>query len=151
MEETMINSGLLNPHSWVFGLLFRPQRSGIPTAAATNQQNPMYRIAWRCLSRTLCWEYSNGCMTALYLWKNKMQNWFCRPILGDINSYWSKKIIYILLFCLPINTYSNQVEDTWGRTNNINCDVNVTENPWHCPIWRYLKWIFIYIIFELLN
>ena len=45
MEETMMNSGLLNPHSCVFGLLFRPQRSGIPTAAATNQQNPMYRIA----------------------------------------------------------------------------------------------------------
>ena len=63
--------------------------------------------------------------------------------------YWSK--IYIIIFCLPINTYSNQVEDTWGRTNNINCDINVTENPRHCPIWRYLKWIFICIVSELLN
>ena len=81
MDDTIIKSGLLNPHSCVLGLWFTPQRSGIPTATATNQQNPMYNIACLCLSRTLCCEYSNGCMTALYLlmksyWKvSFFENW----------------------------------------------------------------------------
>ena len=69
MDETIMKSGLLRPHSCVFGLLFKPQRRGIPTAAATNQQNPMYKIACLCLSLTLCREYSKGCRIALYLYE----------------------------------------------------------------------------------
>ena len=67
IEEMMIKSGLWNPHSSVLALLFKPNGSGIPTAAATNQHDAMYKIAFLFLSAWLCCEYSNGCITALYL------------------------------------------------------------------------------------
>ena len=71
IEEMIINSGLWNPHSSILGLLFKPNRIGTPTAAATNQHVAMYSIVCLCLSALLCCEYSNGRRTALYLYQKK--------------------------------------------------------------------------------